>query len=168
MLYRRAMCGPKPYCFLMNTDFSKFTYDMSERFMKRSLAYGMFPGYFSQDASTGHYFTRPELYERDRELFKKYMPLCKKIAEAGWQPVTFASTNNEKVYIERFGQELSTSIYTVFNDSDETVEVTVRFRFAATSNRFVEVLTGESKTAEHGRLTLTLGPEDVAVLKLKP
>ena len=38
--------------------------------MKRSLAYGMFPGYFSADASTGHYFKRPELYNRDRPLFK--------------------------------------------------------------------------------------------------
>ena len=133
--------------------------------MKRSLAYGMFPGYFSADASTGHYFTRPELYDRDRELFKKYMPLCKKVAEAGWQPITFATTDNEKVYVERFGNDLSKSIYTVFNDSDETVEVTVRFRFDGSLMQFIEAVSGESKTAEHGRLTLTLGPEDVAVLQ---
>lgn len=168
MLYRRAMCGPKPFCFLMNTDFDKFTYDMSERFMKRSLAYGMFPGYFSADASTGHYFTRPELYERDRELFKKYVPLCKKVAEAGWQPITWATTNNEKIYIERFGADLSKSIYTVFNDSEETVDLTIRFRFDRFPLKFVEAVTGESKAAEHGRLILTLEPEGVAVLVPEP
>ena len=50
--------------------------------MKRSLAYGCFPGFFSHNAAEGHYFTRPELYDRDRPLFRKYVPLCKLVAEA--------------------------------------------------------------------------------------
>ncbi|MCL2118595.1 MAG: hypothetical protein FWH27_09240 [Planctomycetaceae bacterium] len=166
MLYCRALCGPKPYCFLMNTKFTDFGYDKSERFMKRSLAYGMFPGYFSEDAATGQYFTRPELYDRDRDLFKKYLPLCKQVAEAGWQPLTFAQTDNEKVYIERFGKEPGESIFTVFNDFNEVVDVTVRFRFPtdALPLRFVEAVSGESKTSDSRSLRLTLGPEDVAVL----
>ncbi len=103
MLYRRAMCKGKPYCFLMNTDFSKFSHELVEKYMKRSLAYGMFPGFFSADASTGQYFTRPELYDRDRPLFKKYVPLCKRAAEAGWEPITLARSSDERVYVERFG-----------------------------------------------------------------
>ncbi|MCX7826910.1 MAG: hypothetical protein N2689_15335, partial [Verrucomicrobiae bacterium] len=55
LLYRRALCGPKPYCFLMNTHFPAWPYELTEKFMKRSLAYGMFPGFFSADASTRHY-----------------------------------------------------------------------------------------------------------------
>ena len=46
MQYRRALCGPKPYCFLMNTNFDEFTSEMVEKFMKRSLAFGMFPRIF--------------------------------------------------------------------------------------------------------------------------
>ncbi len=88
LLYRRSLCGPKPYCFLMNTPFERFTYEHSEKYMRRCLAYGMFPGYFSADASTGQYFTRKELYNRNRPLFRKYVPLCKLVAEAGWQPIT--------------------------------------------------------------------------------
>jgi len=99
LLYRRVMCRGKPYCFLMNSDFSKFSYEASEKFMKRCLAYGMFPGYFSADASTGHYFTRPELYNRDRPLFKKYVPLCKLVAEAGWEPLTGSVADNESVIV---------------------------------------------------------------------
>jgi hypothetical protein len=150
----------------MNTDFTKFGYEESERFMKRSLAYGMFPGYFSADASTGHYFTRPELYERDRFLFKKYLPLCKQVAEAGWQPITFAETDNEKVYVERFSgtdYDSRDSIYTVFNDSDETLDVTVRFHDIRPS-RFAEAVSGETKTVTAGQLRLMLGAQDVAVL----
>ena len=45
--------------------------ELVERYMKRALAYGMFPGFFSHNASEGHYFTRPSLYNRDRALLKK-------------------------------------------------------------------------------------------------
>ena len=47
LLYRRAMCKGKPFCFLMNTRFEDFSHDLVERYMKRALAYGMFPGFFS-------------------------------------------------------------------------------------------------------------------------
>ncbi|MBU4015831.1 hypothetical protein KJ878_06620 [Patescibacteria group bacterium] len=103
MLYRRAMCKGKPYCFLMNTDFEKFDGVLVEKYMKRSLAYGMFPGFFSHNASEGHYFTRPQLYNRDRPLFMKYVPLCGKLARAGWEPVTMAHSSDDKIYVERFG-----------------------------------------------------------------
>ena len=163
MLYRRALCGPKPYCFLMNTDFSQFTYDMSERFMKRCLAYGMFPGYFSADAATGHYFQRPELYERDRPLFRKYVPLCKIVAEAGWQPLTLATSGEPKVYVERFGSGAKPTYFTVFNDSEETQTVLLRFENAFTS--FKDLVSGKTGTVKQGELRLTLPPEGVAVLE---
>ena len=99
-----ALCKGKPYCFLMNTDFEEFPPEMVEKYMKRSLAYGMFPGFFSHNAAEGHYFTRPELYERDRPLFQKYVPLCKRVAEAGWEPITAARSSDARVYVERFGQ----------------------------------------------------------------
>jgi len=46
LLYRRAMCKGKPYCFLMNTRFEDFSHELVEKYMRRSLAYGMFPGFF--------------------------------------------------------------------------------------------------------------------------
>jgi hypothetical protein len=78
----------------------------------------MFPGYFSADASTGHYFTRPELYNRDRPLFKKYIPLCKRVAEAGWEPVTGARADNASVIVERFGAQPGPCYLTVYNLGD--------------------------------------------------
>ena len=102
MLFRRAMCKDKPYCFLMNTRFEDFSPELVERYMKRCLAYGMFPGFFSHNASQGHYFTRPELYDRDRPLFKKYVPLCRRVAEAGGQ----GGTNRLKPLFEKLGGEI--------------------------------------------------------------
>ena len=128
LLYRRALCKGKPYCFLMNTEFENFSHEPVERYMKRCLAYGMFPGFFSHNASQGHYFTRPELYERDRDLFKKYVPLCKLVAEAGWEPITLARSDNAGVYVERYGDRY----LTVFNDTDQRQDVSITVEMSAT------------------------------------
>ena len=162
LLYRRAMCKGKPYCFLMNTRFEEFSHELVEKYMKRSLAYGMFPGFFSHNASQGHYFTRPELYNRDRPLFKKYVPLCKVVAEAGWEPITLAHVSDEHVYVERFGARY----LTVFNDSADERTVTVRLEGKAPpASR--DLLTGRGITWHGGKTTLTLKAEDVAVIQLK-
>jgi len=161
LLYRRALCGPKPYCFLMNTEFEKFGPELVEKYMRRALAYGMFPGFFSADASTGHYFRRPELYDRDRPLFKKYVPLCKLVAEAGWEPVTRARSSDPKVYIERFGKRY----LTVFNDSPErrTATITLEGDAPATSR---DLVSGATVAWKSGATKLALDGENVAVIEL--
>jgi hypothetical protein len=161
LLYRRAMCKGKPYCFLMNTRFEQFPPALVEKYMKRSLAYGMFPGFFSHNASQGHYFSRPELYNRDRPLFKKFVPLCKRVAEAGWEPVTLARSSDPRVYVERFGPRY----LTVFNDSPDrrTVTLTYEGKSPAASR---ELVGGKPAEWKDGKTTLTLEGEDVAVIDL--
>jgi len=161
LLYRRALCKGKPYCFLMNSEFERFSYDHVERYMKRCLAYGMFPGFFSHNASQGHYFTRPELYERDRPLFKKYVPLCKLVAEAGWEPVTLARSDCEGVYVERYGDRY----LTVFNDTDRRQAVSVTVEMKA-DDAVTDLVGGREIDRTNGRIALTLDPEDVAVLQM--
>ena len=161
LLFKRVACGPKPYCFLMNTVFEEFPHERVELYMKRSLAYGMFPGFFYHNASQGHYFSRPKLYNRDRVLFKKYVPLCKRVAEAGWQPITLARSSNAKVYVERFGEQ----ILTVFNDSTDrrTATITLDGLQAASAK---ELLTGNAIAFTNGAAQVALDGEDVAVLEL--
>ncbi|MDR2706265.1 MAG: hypothetical protein LBC02_10850, partial [Planctomycetaceae bacterium] len=162
LFYRRAFCGQKPYCFLMNTDFTKWTYELTEKFMKRSLAFGMFPGFFSADASTGQYFTRPELYERDRPLFKKYIPICKEVAESGWQPITKVVSSNDHVFVERFGNEKP--ILTIFNDSSESQTTTLHFDTDLLQH-WTNLLDGKKYETKNDTLILTVTSEDVLVLK---
>ncbi len=162
MLYRRALCYAKPYCFLMNTDFKTLSNQRVEKYMQRCLAYGMFPGFFSADASTGQYFERPELYERDRSLFLKYIPFCKLVAEAGWQPITHARSSDERVHLERFGK----NYLTVFNDSVEqrTTTLTLDGLVAETSR---DLVSGMTVTWTNGSSSLTLEGECVAVIRLR-
>ena len=161
LLYRRALCKGKPYCFLMNTRFERFSHEAVEKYMKRSLAYGMFPGFFSANASQGHYFTRPELYERDRDLFKKYVPLCKLVAEAGWEPVTRASSSGKNVHVERFGDQY----LTLFNDSNQQQEITIATEMNVKGST-AELVSGRNLDWREKKAMITLAAEDVAVLKL--
>lgn len=162
LLYRRGLCKGKPYCFLMNTEFEKFPPELVEKYMKRSLAYGMFPGFFSHNASQGHYFTRPELYDRDRALFKKYVPLCQRVAEAGWEPITQARSSDDHVYVERFGSRY----LTVFNDSPQRRTTTIALDgLQATAAR--ELVSGKAVAWQAAATSITLDGEDVAVLELR-
>lgn len=137
LLFRRVMCWHKPYCFLMNTNFDGFSKELVEKYMERCLAYGMFPGFFSPNASEGHYFSRPELYERDRPLFKKYIPICKLVAEEGWEPITLARADAPSLYVERLGDRY----LTLFNDSSRTISFTLTLD-GLNSGRSRELLSG--------------------------
>jgi hypothetical protein len=162
LLYRRAMCKGKPFCFLMNTRFEDFSHELAEKYMERCLAYGMFPGFFSHNASQGHYFTRPELYDRDRDLFRKYVPLCKLVAEAGWEPLTQAHSNSDRVHVERFGERY----LTVLNSSEEScmAEITLEGECPDTSMDLVHHRTIQWQNHQT-RFSLPGG--DVAVIQIK-
>jgi len=103
MLYWRALCGKKPYVTLQNTDFDRFPSELVERYLARCGAYGVLPSFFSPDAANGVYWSRPELYDRDRPLFRRYVPVIRRMAEAGWEPLTHAVSNHAEVWVERFG-----------------------------------------------------------------
>ena len=163
LLYRRAMCRGKPYCFLMNTRFERFSHALVEKYMKRAIAYGMFPGFFSHNASQGHYFTRPELYNRDRPLFKKYVPLCRKLAEAGWEPVTKATCDCSDVHIERFGDRY----LTVLNDGPQRRTVKVKWEPDLGATQCHELVANQIIISHDRTVSLTVDPGDIAVLDFK-
>ena len=158
LLYKRALSMGKPYCYLQNVDFEKFAYADMENFMRHCVAYGLFPGCFSHNASEGHYFTRPEVYNRDRPLFKKYVPLCKMLSEAGWRPVnTLVASTDSRVFVEQFGARY----VTVFNSARATVKVRLTAKAGARASE--HVAGGEVSFAD-GVATLELAPDAVRVL----
>ncbi|MDX9866594.1 MAG: hypothetical protein RBT78_01590 [Kiritimatiellia bacterium] len=165
LLYRRALCKGKPYCFLMNSDFSRFSHEATEKFMKRALAYGMFPGFFSADASTGHYFKRPELYNRDRPLFKKYVPLCRLVAEAGWEPVTGAVSDMPDVIVERFGWQPGLCYLTVYNLAEAPRKAVVSLTALAQPAACRDLVRGGEVVWTGKRADFDLEAGDVRVLE---
>ncbi|SPE53252.1 hypothetical protein SBV1_170028 [Verrucomicrobia bacterium] len=168
----RTMSGAKPYLLLMNTDYDVFTSDLVERYFQRSLFYGMFPGMFSHNAADHPYWQNPKWYERDRPLFKKYLPLIKRIAEAGWQPITNARCDNEKVFVERFGPNPADEAFlTLFNDSETHQRTRLDLDLAGLGfNGMVtarEMISGKILDAK-GDLEIELEPQQAEAIELKP
>jgi hypothetical protein len=126
-LYRRALCYRRPYVMLMNTHYDEFTEESVRRYFDRCLFYGCWPSFFSHNAAEDPYWQNPALYNRDRTMFMEYIPKVRAIAEAGWEPVSHATSSNERVLIERWrGEPPGTEptphppiALTIHNDSPE-------------------------------------------------
>lgn len=124
MNYRRTLSGQRPYGLLMNTNFDNLSYDLVERYFQTCLFYGIYPSMFSHNAAENRYWDNPALYNRDRPLFRRYIPLIRRINVAGWQPVTHATSSDAQIYVERFGA--GTELYfTLRNTRDVTATVTL-------------------------------------------
>ncbi len=166
---RRTLCYKKPFCFLMNTDYEAFNHSMVERYFQRCLFWGMFPGFFSPDAATRLYFEQPKYYNRDRDLFKKYVPVIQKIARAGWEPITMAKATNPQVAIERFGPGNDGALYfTVRNLASK--RLTARLRLDAKLRKpksVVRLPEGKGQaTVDNGDILVELDPDEVAVVEV--
>ncbi|MGQ9592386.1 MAG: hypothetical protein ACUVYA_19070, partial [Planctomycetota bacterium] len=175
---RRTLSYQKPYLLLQNTDFDRFGPREVERYFARSLFYGVYPSMFSVDASTHPYWTEPRWYERDRELFRRYIPAIRRLSEAGWEPVTHARAEGGALWIERFGMRL----FTLFNPASEPKESeiaveTEKLGIAGALEVF-DFLRGETIArlepprdapgAREARFAVSVGPEEVRALELRP
>jgi len=73
--------------------------------LRQGLLFGYFPGF------PGIYWDNSTLYERDRSLFRLYMPLIKTIHQAGWNPVNYTTSPDPSIMIERFGNPSAGAFY---------------------------------------------------------
>ena len=125
-LFLRAMAGRRPYLMLMNNRYEDGS--VMEPYFQRAMFYGVFPSMFSGQQSAGDmaYFSNPAWYNRDRPLFKKYIPMIRKLDAAGWEPVPFATVAPLTVRIERYGSfEHNDLAFTVHNTAEKALDVTL-------------------------------------------
>jgi len=127
--FKRAISFQKPIVFLLNeglndTAFTKYPYTGYQVYFEKLMAYGFFPSFFSVNASSDPYWKDLKKIENGRPYFKKYIPIIKKIAAAGWEPVTRASSNSQYIRIERFGYE-KTLFFTIHNNGKQDINTIV-------------------------------------------
>jgi hypothetical protein len=120
MNYRRTLSYRKPYLLLQNTNFDALG-PYVERYFQRSMFYGIYPSFFSVDAANSPYWQDPKWYNRDRPLFRKYIPIIQRLSAAEWEPVTRARSSHTNVFVERFGSRY----LTVLNDTGARTSVTL-------------------------------------------
>ncbi|MBC8871273.1 MAG: hypothetical protein H8E44_17745 [Planctomycetes bacterium] len=128
--YIRTICRQKPFVTLLKGNFSELTEADMALFMKRCVAYGVFPGVFDWPPSGlgpgSRYWDHAEWYERDRGNHRLYQTLCQQLARAGWEPLTLARSRNPHLALERFGTASDGEIFfTVLNDAAGVAESVV-------------------------------------------
>ena len=127
--FMRAISDQKPIVFLLNQglDDKAFTeppYSGYEKYFEKLLSYGFFPSFFSTNSSSNPYWEDSTRYNEGRPFFKKYIPLIKMIAATGWEPVTYASSKDREVYVERFGSNTKDGLYfTLYNGSGSSKKI---------------------------------------------
>ena len=162
MNLRRTASYHKPYLLLLNTDFSKIDYKKTEQYFQRCLFYGIYPSMFSANAADHPYWENPALYNRDRPLFRKYIPLVQTLSAAGWEPVTWARANQDNVWVERFGTKYLTVLNSAAQPMDATLQIDMsHFTQGASKSARCTVL-----DAINGRTLGTYSAQGLVSLKL--
>jgi hypothetical protein len=125
-LFFRTMSGQRPYLMLMNNRFEDAS--IMEPYFQRSVFYAVYPSMFQGHASEHDvsYFENPAWYNRDRPLFKKYVPMVRKLDQAGWQPVPNATVEPKEIRIERWGDFRRNNLaFTIHNPTGSAQRVTL-------------------------------------------
>ena len=95
--------------------------DVVAAYLAQALRLGFFPGF------SGRYWTDRSSYERDRPLFRRYVPLIREATEAGWRPVPAAASSAADISLERFDTEKSGVFYlTAYNKGSSRTEFRVK------------------------------------------
>ena len=149
LLFRRAICAKKPFIMCQTFDPKNYTQEMAERYFRLALAYGMFPSF------EPILFKHPDIRDRDRPLFRKYMPLCRELSEAGWRPLNaLAACDDSEILVEQFGDRF----LTVFNSGKSEASVRLRSLGARNAAPVVrERLTGRTLALDGSPAALGAG-----------
>lgn len=130
--YIRSVTYQKPFLTLLKGNYhQKLLHAEIEQYMLQCLAYGIPPGFFDWPTSGlgpgSRYWDHPAYFERDRDLFRKYLPLCRSLAKAGWEPVTWAAADRPEIFVERFGPKADGVAWlSILNSTSKLVAATIR------------------------------------------
>ncbi|MCE5241532.1 discoidin domain-containing protein [bacterium] len=113
LTYARALMYHKPLVLLYKPRLEeRFDRDLTPYlvdYMHACLPYAAEPSLFMIFSNTDpsfyyNFWERPDWYNKYRSLFIAYAPLVKRLALAGWEPVTGAAASDPSIVVERFGK----------------------------------------------------------------
>jgi hypothetical protein len=140
-------------------------------YLRQALLLGYFPGF------NGTYWDNASAYERDRGLFRQYVPLIRTVAAAGWRPVHGVTTSEPAIYVERFDDDRGDVFYLTAQNWTETARTFLLTLDAATlrieggSVKVTELSRGRalsaSRIAGDVRFSDTLAPGEAVIYRVE-
>jgi hypothetical protein len=163
----RGFMGKKPYAYL---NYYWEDENQVETFVNKSLCYGIFAG--NTKSLTGDsYYDNPYGYTRDKRLYDWYLPLVRKLTQAGWEPRRYATVSDHNIKYERFGSGDET-YFTLYNDSAKKIECILNFNtellgFTTNKIKAEEIARNASlKFVKNGSISFTLESQRTYVIKI--
>lgn len=104
-----------------------------DRRLQQNLFYGMFAGAFNApvEADGGSGVSTWTAGDAPR-VWARYTPIIRRLATAGWEPVTFARSSNPAVWVERFGSLADGDlVLTLRNETGQDQPFTLTLNLAA-------------------------------------
>ncbi len=165
--YRRAISGAKPFGFLQATHFDVLTRSDMEKYFRECLYFAFMPSFFSHDGANDPYWVDSEMYERDRPLFRKYLPLTIRLSEAGWRPVPSVAVRDSRLRVEQYGSANDDVFFiTVRNPLDGEADDLLVLDTAAGERIVYDMMSGRlSRADDDGRdVAVSLSPAGITCL----
>lgn len=166
----RVFMGRKPYAFL---NYHWEDAALVEEFVNKSLCFGIFASTSTNFFSGVQYEDHPQGYLRDKQLLDWYVPLVRRLSQAGWEPVRRARIGGDGVWGERFGRG-ATVYFTLYNDlktrTTGTLDVDLQgLGFAPASAALAEIARNAAVAyVGPGRVRLDMEPKRTYVIQVSP
>ncbi|MCD6220292.1 hypothetical protein J7K43_07920 [Candidatus Calescamantes bacterium] len=182
--YKKALYPHKPFSLLLVSHGSSFVTLPKEillAYFHQCTFWAFYPSFHDAQKEYGekieYYWKNPSCYNRDRDLFKYFLPVIENLDEAGWKVLTYAWSSHPSIYVERYGKNLKNGLYfTLWNSGEEKLN----FELVIEKNKLIkekdfriyDVLEKKFSTfylqGENIRVALTLPPHRCKVLKISP
>jgi len=119
--YRRTLSYQKTNSNILTGKTLLISHDSIEKYIKNEMFYGIFPS-INMQIDKERYWSNASFYERDRDLFKKYIPLIKDFSKAGWEPIPYANVSNPNIKVERYGYINKNNLYYTIGNDDLIIQ----------------------------------------------
>lgn len=161
----RALAYRKPVSHMNYAYLKKdVALEEKERAIQRNLIYCVWPG--TGDGGD------PTCFEPIRPLLRKYVPIFRALAEAGWEPIPLARAKPPQILVERYGSPTQGKIYlAIHNPSYKPTTATVTLggllaKALGRSRTILDIVTGARLPVEKEQVQVTLRPWQTMVLEI--
>lgn len=175
--FARAVADQKPYLEMDDHQRDWLDPNFVAQYWKLSTLYDVFPGFAPL------YQKNTALYEQYKPIIDEYLPILRRLAAAGWQPITDVAlrvdhsrqppwAQNPQILVERYGSSGSATLYlTLYNCSSKNRFVVIHpvasvFGNLA-SSRVTELLWHKDLAPKNGAIMLTIPAHALRVIAVR-
>ncbi len=164
----RYLAGPRPCYRRLSGDFDWIEAGDLQRVLAESAALGFVPMPWN-DATGASYYTRSDRARRDAPLWRRWVPLSIRLAQAGWRPCRTVELKEPMVSVEEFGTGVVRHV-TLYNRGEAVRDVMLQWTEPAGGGYCVAPLSADVEpwTVRDGIVIrrVRLAPGEVAILDI--